>query len=43
MHHKVDRRQQTQRGEKGYDTQIGIIEDSQQTTNESRRGLGLTG
>src|SRR6516162_6107126 len=43
MHRKVDRCQHAQRGEKGYGTQIGIAQNNQQTGDEIRRGLGLTG
>jgi hypothetical protein len=43
MHRKVDRCQYAQREEKGYGTQMGIAQNSHQTADEIRRGLGFTG
>ena len=40
---KVDGRQQAQREEKGYCIEIGIVQDSDQPTDEIRRGWGLSG
>ena len=40
---KVDRCQHAQRGQKGYHIEIGIVQDSDQPTDEIRRGWGLSG